>query len=531
MGAEATLRMILLGEDRSAGKVLKGVGKDAEGTKDRLHRLARAASIAVVGGFVAAGAAAVKFTRQAAEDEAGASKLAQTMHRAAGATKAQVAATEDWITAQGKALGVADHDLRPALSKLVVATHDVGKAQHLASLAMNVSAGTGKSLESVAFALAKAQNGNTQGLARLGIATKDAHGKTKSLHEITKDLAKTYGGAAAKAAETTEGKQRRLSVALSETGESIGYKLLPFMLKLTDAATSALDWMTKHPKLMKDLGITVGVAGAALVVFTGAMKAASLIGKVQAAVTAAQAVATGTATEAQVALNAAMRANVIGIVITVLALLVGAIILAYKHSETFRNIVQGAWQAIGTAARAVWNNFLAPVFQFYGKAIGVVLNTWASLLSLLGHVPGFGWAKDLANKLRTAADEASNLNLKLDKATRPRTAVVKIHADNLVLKRGPGGLPLYNVQSPSHAVGTRFFSGGFTRVGERGPENVWLPRGSAIDTAQDSARMTGSGSDDLGTLTVIVRSDTGEIIEQKLARLKRRRGGARLEFA
>lgn len=529
MAAEATLRMLLLGEDRSAGKMLKGVGKDAETTRGHLSRMAKVASIAVVGGFVAAGAAAVKFTKQAADDQEAATKLATIMHSAAGATKAQVAATEDWITAQGKAKGIADDDLRPALMKLVSVTHDVGKAQNLASLALDVSTGTGKSYQSVVDSLVRAQNGQVTGLGRLGVQTKDVHGKTKSLHEITKDLAKTYGGAASKAAETTAGKQKRLSVALSETGESIGYKLLPFMLKLTDAATAALDWMNKHPKLMRDIGIAVGIAGGAVVAFTAATKVASAMQAIAAARLAAQAVAAGTATEAQVALNAAMKANMIGLIVTALTLLVGGLVLAYRHSETFRNIVNGAWSAVGTAARAVWNNFLAPVFQFYGKAIGTVLSTWASLLRLLGHVPGFGWAKDLANKLDTAADAAKNLDLKLDHATRPRTAYVKIHADNLILKRGPGGLPLYNTSS--HAVGTRFFGGGFTRVGERGPEIAWFPRGTGISTADESARiLAGGGSDDLGTLTVVVRSETGELIEKKLAKLKRVRGGARLAF-
>jgi hypothetical protein len=522
--------MLLLGEDRSAGRTLRGVGKDAETTRGHLGRLAAAASVAVVGGFVAAGAAAVKFTQQAADDQIAATKLATVMHNAAGATHAQVAATEDWISAQGKAKGIADDDLRPALMKLVSVTHDVSKAQSLASLAMDVSAGTGRSYQSVVDALVRAQAGSVTGLSRLGIATKDAHGKTLSLQQVTENLARTYSGAASTAAETTAGKQQRLKVALSETGEAIGYKLLPFMLSLTTAATDALDWMTEHATLMRDIGVAVGIAGASLLVFKAATTAASVVGGIHSAVLAAQAVAAGTATEAQIALNAAMRANVIGIVITVLAALVGALILAYKHSETFRDIVNGAWHAIGTAARAVWNNFLAPVFEFYGRAIGTVLSTWAALLHMLGHVPGFGWAKDLADKLDTAADKAKNLDLKLDAATQDRDVRIRIHPDNLIIKRGPGGLPLYNVQS-SNAVGTQFFAGGLTRVGERGPEYVVLPRGSQVYTAEETARMAGGSGDDLGTLTVVIATDTGEVIERKLARLKRTRGGARLAFA
>ncbi|MES2867620.1 MAG: hypothetical protein V4703_12830, partial [Actinomycetota bacterium] len=60
------------------------------------------------------------------------------------------------------------------------------------------------------------------------------------------------------------------------------------------------------------------------------------------AVAAAQAVWTA----AQWALNAALNANPIGLVVLAIAALVGGLIVAWKHSETFRNIVTGCWTAI-----------------------------------------------------------------------------------------------------------------------------------------------------------------------------------------
>ncbi|MQA12962.1 MAG: transglycosylase SLT domain-containing protein [Pseudonocardiaceae bacterium] len=69
---------------------------------------------------------------------------------------------------------------------------------------------------------------------------------------------------------------------------------------------------------------------------------------------------------AVIALNAAMRANVIGIVITALAGLVGGLIYAYKNSETFRNIVNAVFRAVAAVATWLWNNVLKPVFNFIG---------------------------------------------------------------------------------------------------------------------------------------------------------------------
>lgn len=58
---------------------------------------------------------------------------------------------------------------------------------------------------------------------------------------------------------------------------------------------------------------------------------------------------------AQRALNLVMRMNPIGLIITALGALGLALVVAYQKSETFRNIVQGAWNAIKAAALAVWN--------------------------------------------------------------------------------------------------------------------------------------------------------------------------------
>ena len=229
----------------------------------------------------------------------------------------------------------------PRSAELAAATGDLGKAQELAALAMDVSAGSGKSLEQVTEALQKGVNGSVGGLSRLGVATKDASGKTKSLEQITADLAKTYSGAAATAAETTAGKQKRLSVALGELGEEIGARVLPAMVKLSEIGLKMVDWIGRNQVLV---GVLVGtVAGLTAVMWavSAAMSAWIAITKVWTAVTKV-------AAAVQWALNAAMTANPIGLVIAAIAALAVGLVIAYKKSETFRNIVN----AVMRAARA-----------------------------------------------------------------------------------------------------------------------------------------------------------------------------------
>jgi phage-related minor tail protein len=73
-------------------------------------------------------------------------------------------------------------------------------------------------------------------------------------------------------------------------------------------------------------------------------------------------------TAVQWLLNAAFVASPIGIIVLALGALVAAVILAWKHSETFRSIVLGAWEAIQNAAAAVWG-FLKPIFEFWWASV------------------------------------------------------------------------------------------------------------------------------------------------------------------
>ncbi|MFK8844674.1 hypothetical protein [Streptomyces sp. Ac-502] len=88
-------------------------------------------------------------------------------------------------------------------------------------------------------------------------------------------------------------------------------------------------------------------------------------------VTAAAAVTRGWAV-AQGILNRVMALNPVLRVVLIVIALGTALVLAYRHSETFRNVVQAAWQGIQTAASWAWNNVLRPVFTGIAAAARVV---------------------------------------------------------------------------------------------------------------------------------------------------------------
>lgn len=386
-----------LGKDTSAGSTAKAVETKFGKLGGKLDRVGQAAGKVLLGGAVLATGALYKMGQAAAADEAAAGKLAGSLRNAAGATDTQVAAVEKWITAQGRALGVTDDELRPALSRLVDATGDVGEAQRLAALAMDVSAGTGKDMTAVSTALAKAENGQVAGLARLGIATKDATGKTKTFEQIQRDLADLHEGKAAAAAETAAGKQKRMAIVMAELGESIGTIALPAMEKAAEVGIKMADWVDRNRTLVGAL--VVGVGGLTAVVY-----AVSLAMRAWLAITKAWAAITKVATAVQWALNVAMSANPIGLVIIAIIGLIAALVLAWKHSDTFRRIVTGAFDKVKGAAMFVWNwvkanwpLLLAILTGPFGIAVLVIARNWDKVKA--GATAVKNWIVDKFNSL------------------------------------------------------------------------------------------------------------------------------------
>ena len=186
--------------------------------------------VAVGAAFAASTALVVaglgKAVNAAIQDQKSQALLAKQLENTTGASRMTIAATEDFVTQMQFATGVADDQLRPALGSLVRATNDLTTGQDLLGLAMDISSGTGRDLESVSLALGKAFNGNLAGLTKLGIALDPNIIKTKDFAKAQDELNKQFGGASAAAANTYEGQLKRLGTVWSELTETIGYAIL-----------------------------------------------------------------------------------------------------------------------------------------------------------------------------------------------------------------------------------------------------------------------------------------------------------------
>jgi hypothetical protein len=211
-------------------KGVKGATNEVESFGSKVADFGKKAGAA----FAIAGAAAAAYAgkllvdgvKAAIEDEAAQVKLATSLQNTTNATNAQIAAVEAQITKTSLLTGITDDELRPSLDRLVRSTKDVEAAQKLQNLAIDVAAGSGKSLEAVTNALARGYEGNTAALGRLGVGISAAELKTLSFDEVTAKLAGTFEGQASKQADTFEGKMARLNVAFNEAKETVGSYVL-----------------------------------------------------------------------------------------------------------------------------------------------------------------------------------------------------------------------------------------------------------------------------------------------------------------
>jgi len=238
MAGNRTLKLSILADVDDLNKKLKAANGDVQNSATQLEKFGKVAGAAFLAAAAAAGAYAIKIgvdgVKAALADEQSQVKLASALTNATGATKAQIAATEDSIDKMARATGVADDQLRPALARLALSTNSTSKAQELLSLALDISTQTGKPLEGVANALGKAYDGNTAALGKLGVGLSSAELKAMTFTDVQRKLSDLFGGAASKNAETYQGRMDRLKVAFDESVEAIGYKLLPILQSLID---------------------------------------------------------------------------------------------------------------------------------------------------------------------------------------------------------------------------------------------------------------------------------------------------------
>lgn len=242
-------------------KKFSGGMKDAENQAKGLGgTLKGVLGPALIGAGVAAGAFAVKLgvdgVKAALEDEKAVAALATTLDNLNMAHSTE--AVEAYIYELERAYGVADTELRPAYDRLVRSTKDTEEANRALKISMDISAATGKSLQTIVDNLGRAYDGNVDGLSRLGLGIDRTALRTMEFDDIVNTLASTFAGQADASAATFEGQLQRLTTATDNLKEAFGAGLLEALGDTDEATQDAVEAMEDMEGTLRGIGKAAG---------------------------------------------------------------------------------------------------------------------------------------------------------------------------------------------------------------------------------------------------------------------------------
>ena len=240
--------------DIAAQFVGKKAFKEAETSTDKLNK-----SVKTLGKSLLAVYSAQKILSYAkasvkafAEDDKAAASLGQTLKNLGLAYGSSAATVNGFISRLEMQTGVLDDELRPAMDRFLRATLDVTKSQELLGLALDISAGTGRSLTQVSQSLQKAYLGQTQALGRLGVGLSKAELESSSFAEIQDRLNVLFAGQATTAADTYAGSLARLTVAGNNAKETIGKGLIDAFVTASNSS-SIDDFVSKIDRVAQSV--------------------------------------------------------------------------------------------------------------------------------------------------------------------------------------------------------------------------------------------------------------------------------------
>jgi hypothetical protein len=256
------LNVEILGEFKKLTTATTGAAKDLNSLKkttDKISKGMKTALAAVGLGFsLSVVIRELKEASKAAiEDVKSQELLALSLQASTKATDNQIAAVEKIIGKYQMQAAVADDELRPAFAKLTQTTGDLEESSKLLGIALDVSAGSGKSLDAVTQAMSRALNGSTGALERLLPAV-------KGVDDPIAFLAQRFDGAAEAAANTDP--YQRMNILFGELQEQVGMALLPYLEEfsnwLAEPGTTEMiqEIVTVIVDMIKNMGEAVRLA-------------------------------------------------------------------------------------------------------------------------------------------------------------------------------------------------------------------------------------------------------------------------------
>lgn len=405
---------------------MEGTSGKASAGIDRMQKASKLATGALLGlGTAFAGFAGIGI-KEALEAETALNKLGTTMSAVGVNTEANRQKIQE-VTNGYVDLGFAGDAATIGFEKLLRVTGDVNESQKLLALSADVARTQNIGLAEAAGVVAKASMGNAKAFKEMGIELDSTLPKSEAIKKAMEELNNRIGDQAENATKTFAVQMQIVREKFLDSAEAIGSALLPMIKDLLDRINAGIEFVKKHSEAFKILGGIFLTVTVALAAYNATVKVQMALTKAWSVITGIQATVTKLLTGQQIALNNAMKLNPIGLVVTAVTLLIGAMTILWNKSEAFRKGVI----AVGKAGLMAFAAIIPMVGQVGEAILKLVMAPLKSLLTGLSHLPGVGkYAKaglDFLNKgldgvsdfADKAAAKAKALANDLDKLNKP----------------------------------------------------------------------------------------------------------------
>lgn len=490
MGRNSTVKVSVVADDKDFTKTIDHADRKVVGFRDKFKSFASGALT------VAAGASVLKFGSDSVaafkESEAAQSRLQDAFAKFPAMANVSIGSLRDLNSQLAKKVKYDDDALASGQAVLAQFGLSGEQVKALTPLLADYAAKTGKDIPGAAEDLGKAMLGQGRALKTIGLDFKDAGSATANYDQLMAGLRQQVGGFAEKEGKTTSGRAEILRNQFGELQEKVGAALVPALSKLAEVLLGVTNFFGGlDSRVQIGIGVLAGLLGVVL-----------LVSKAVQAWTAVQG-----------ALNVVLSMNPIGLVVIGLAALAVYLVWAYKHSETFRKVVDGAFRGVATAV-VFMKDVAVEAFKFMvDKWLAAAEWVVKAGAAAFGWVPGIGGKlKDAARQIETFRDDVNNMLGGIKDKTVSVTMAQRTEGSSM-----PG-------RPQARARGGPVVAGSTYLVGEEGPE-LLTPGASGAVTPLGKSSPTlveapggGSGAPTLVTLRTDTRIDGSDLSVPELRR-------------
>lgn len=431
------IRIAVLANASQAKRELNGVAGTAEKVQGRFTKFRGPALLAL--GGIAAGAKVAVDAASDLNEEASKSKVI---------FGAQAGAINKWASSAATSMGQSKRQALEAASGFGLIGQKAGLsgvetakfAKQFTGLSSDLASFNNTSPEEAITAISAAMRGESEPIRKYGVLLDDATLRARAMKmgliSTTKQALTPQQKALAASKEilaqttkaqgdfqrTSDGaanKSRILAAQSEDLKAKLGKGLLPAYQQVLGGMSKFAGFLSANPGLVKGAVVVIAALAGAVLAASAATRVYTAGLQIYNGVMRVIRVATIAWRNAQLLLNIAMMTNPIGLIVVAIVALVAIFVIAWKKSETFRNIVIGTWNAIKSAAahvfgwlkgfigkiwngiknvtQAVWNgiknavinpvkNFIGFLKSGIGNAKTFIVNGWNAIKSKTGEI-------------------------------------------------------------------------------------------------------------------------------------------------